>query len=607
MKESMDAFDIFAIVKELKKLENGYVEKIYQKGDEVFIKVRKEGKHDIFIKNGKWICITRYREEAKHPPDFAMALRKHIGRGKITKIEQYDFDRIIIIEIQKERLYRLIIELIPNGNIILVDENWIIMHSLFMQKWRHRTIKAGIQYVFPPSRKNPFELNFEEFKEALKEKDGVRSIVKMGIPGKWAEEICSMAGVDKKTPCTKLNEKQMEKLYNALKNLFLKFEEGKFQPVIVNDDVLPFLISRYEKEEAEEFSSVNEAFDEFYQRFLKEEKEKGSEEKEKLERQLKMQEEAIKAFEEKARKLKEEADAIFMNLDEINKAIREKNYIEKDYPKGIINLVHEGKEMSIEIDLRKNAIENAQEKYEASKKFKEKAKKALMAMEEVRKKIKEASVAEREKKEKKKEKKFWFENYRWFISSHGNVVIAGKDAKSNERVVKKYMKDDDIYVHADVHGAPSCIVKAMDIDGKKIEIDEQTLKEACQFAIAYSKAWKQFGMATAYWVYPQQVSKTPPPGEFLPRGAFIIRGKRNYMRCTMEIGVGEIEIKGARKIMGAPPSAIKKHCQKWIIFEPGEEDKNEVAKKVAKIFDCSIEVVLKTLPPGGLSKKEEKL
>ena len=606
MKESMDAFDIFAVVKELRKLENGYIEKIYQKGDEVFIKVRKEGKHDIFIKNGKWICITKYREEAEHPPDFAMALRKHIGRGKIAKVEQYDFDRIIIIEIQKEKLYRLIIELIPNGNVILVDENWIIMHSLFMQKWRHRTIKAGVQYVFPPSRKNPFELDFEEFKEALKEKDVVRSIVKMGIPGKWAEEICSMAGVDKKTPCNKLDEEQMAKLYNALKNLFSKFEEGRFQPVIVGDDVLPFLISRYDGKNAEKFHSVNEAFDEFYQRFLKE-AEKKSDEKERLERQLKMQEEAIKAFEEKARKMKEEADAIFMHLDEINQAIKEEKYIKKDYPKAIINIVHEGKEMSIEIDLRKNAIENAQEKYEASKKFKEKAKKALMAMEEVRKKIKEASKEEKKKEGEKKGKKFWFENYRWFISSHGNMVIAGKDAKSNEKVVKKYMGEGDIYVHADVHGAPSCIVKAIDIDGKKIEIDEQTLKEACQFAVAYSKAWKQFGMATAYWVYPQQVSRTTRPGEFLPRGAFIIRGKRNYMRCSMEIGIGEIEIKGTRKIMGAPPSAIKKHCKKWIIFEPGEEDKNKVAKEVAKIFNCSTEAVLKALPSGGFSKKEEKL
>jgi len=614
MKESMDAFDVMAIVKELKEIEEGYIEKVYQQDDEVFLKVRKGKKYDVFIKNGKWLCLTKYKETIEHPPDFAMLLRKYIGRGKIRKIEQYDFDRIIIFEIQKERLYKLIVELIPNGNIILVDEDGIIINALKQQKWRHRIIKPREKYIFPPSRKNPFEMDYEEFKQSFKEKDVVRSIVKMGIPGKWAEEICSIAGIDKKTPCEKLEEEQMKKLYDAMKHLFEKFDRGEFEPIIVDEDALPFPISKYDGE-AEKFSSVNEAFDEFYHRFLKKEVEKEKEEdlKEKLERQLKMQEEAIKNFEEKAKKLKEEADAIFSNLEKVNEAMKEKRYIEKNYPKAILNVEHAGKEMAIEIDLRKNAIENAQEKYEASKKFREKAKKALAAMEEVKRKIKEESKKEEKagskkgEKEEKKGKKFWFESYRWFISSHGNLVIGGKDAKSNEKVVKKYMKDDDIYVHADVHGAPSCVVKAADIDGNKLEIDEETLKEACQFAIVYSKAWKQFSIATAYWVYPQQVSKTPPPGEFLPRGAFMIRGKRNYMRCRMEFGIGVTEIKGASKIMGGPPSAIKKHCQKWAVFEPGSEDKNAVAKLLAKSFDVSIEEILKVLPPGNLSKKEEKI
>ncbi|MCD6171063.1 MAG: hypothetical protein J7J36_01395 [Thermoplasmata archaeon] len=59
MKESMDAFDIMAVVNELKEFEGEYIKKIYQKNDEIFIKLKK----DIFIKNGKWICITKHREE----------------------------------------------------------------------------------------------------------------------------------------------------------------------------------------------------------------------------------------------------------------------------------------------------------------------------------------------------------------------------------------------------------------------------------------------------------------------------------------------------------------------------------------------------------------
>ena len=249
MKESMDAFDVMAIVKELKELEEGYIEKVYQQDDEVFLKVRirKGKKYDVFIKNGKWLCLTKYKETIEHPPDFAMLLRKYIGRGKIRKIEQYDFDRIIIFEIQKERLYKLIVELIPNGNIILVDEDGIIINAIKQQKWRHRVIKPREKYIFPPSRKNPFEMDYEEFKQSFKEKDVVRSIVKMGIPGKWAEEICSVAGIDKKTPCEKLEEEQMKKLYDAMKHLFEKFDRGEFEPIIVDEDVLPFPISKKPK------------------------------------------------------------------------------------------------------------------------------------------------------------------------------------------------------------------------------------------------------------------------------------------------------------------------------------------------------------------------
>ncbi len=605
MKESMDAFDIMAAVNELKEFEGEYIKKIYQKNDEIFIKLKK----DIFIKNGKWICITKHREEIERPSTFAMVLRKYLGNGKIKKIYQYDFDRIVIIEVAKERIYRLVIELIPNGNVILVDENDIIINALLQQKWAHRIIKPNMQYVFPPSKKNPFGLSFEGFKEIFKEKDVVRAIVKnLGIGGKWAEEICSIAGIDKKTPVDKLNKKQIKKLYDAMQNILEKFRKNDIQPVIIdNIDVLPFPISKYEKMSVKKFSSMNEALDEFYFNFLsKKSKEEimAMEEKERIIRQINQQEEAIKKFIEMEKKFKKEADAIFSNFEKVDEAIKKRDFIEVNYPKAVIEVNYKNEKLNIEINVNKSAIENAQEKYDASKKLREKIEGARIAIKKSRKMEVEA---DKTKIKKSKEKKFWFENYRWFISSEGNLVIGGKDAKSNEKVVKKYMKDDDIYVHADVHGAASCIVKAVDIEGNKMDIKEKTLMEACQFAVVYSKAWKQFAFASAYWVYPQQVSKRAESGEFIPKGAFIIRGKRNYIKCKMEFGIGIVEIKGIEKVMAAPPEAIKKHAKKWIIFEPGEEDKNSFAKKIANAFEMPIESILSALPSGGFRKKEENI
>ncbi|MCD6513087.1 MAG: NFACT family protein [Thermoplasmata archaeon] len=607
MKDTLDSLDIFVAVKELKELEGGIVDKIYQKDDELFIRIRKNGKNEIFIKNGKWICLSERREGGAHPPPFAMALRKYLSGGRVEEIRQHEFDRIIVINVLKGGRYSLIIELIPNGNIVLVDEHNIILNAMFQQKWSSRIIKAGYGYKFPPSKENPLKIDFDDFKKIFTERDVVRSIVKnLGFAGKWAEEICSMANIDKKMPVSKLNDNHMKKLYDSMKKLLLKLNEP--EPVIVDGiDVLPFPISKYEGMEIKKFESMNKALDEFYFSYLAnitEEEEKFHDERERMKRLIKQQKEGIERFREMAARFREEGEAIFSNYEEVERKIREKEFVRYEHPKAWIEIEHNGKNMQIEIDVRKNAMKNAQDKYNTAKKMEEKMKRAMEAMKKAMKEMDEKKFVKEERKKAKK--RLWFENYRWFITSDGNLVIAGRDAKSNEKVVKKYMKDDDIYIHADIHGAPSCVLKAQDVDGNKKEIREKSIEEACHFAVIYSKAWSQFYVASAYWVYPQQVSKTPPSGEFLPTGAFMIRGKRNYVEAEMKLAIGKIEIKGEEKIMGGPPDAIKKWCREWVILTPGGEDKAKMAKKIAEILNADVEDVIKAMPSGKFSIKEVK-
>jgi hypothetical protein len=160
------------------------------------------------------------------------------------------------------------------------------------------------------------------------------------------------------------------------------------------------------------------------------------------------------------------------------------------------------------------------------------------------------------------------------------------------------LKDGDRYVHADIHGAPSCIVKNKGVSDEVLSISEKTLEEACIFAASFSKAWKQFGEAQAYWVLPEQVSKTPQSGDFLPKGAFIIRGKRNYYRCTLEIAVGEVLVDGARKIMSGPVRAVESRSERFVVLQPGTVKTSSVAKVLARVFGVSSDAVLKVLPPG---------
>ena len=39
------------------------------------------------------------------------------------------------------------------------------------------------------------------------------------------------------------------------------------------------------------------------------------------------------------------------------------------------------------------------------------------------------------------------------------LVLAGRDARQNELLVKRYLRSNDLYVHADVHGASSLVIR----------------------------------------------------------------------------------------------------------------------------------------------------
>ncbi|MBQ7700902.1 MAG: DUF814 domain-containing protein, partial [Candidatus Methanomethylophilaceae archaeon] len=176
----------------------------------------------------------------------------------------------------------------------------------------------------------------------------------------------------------------------------------------------------------------------------------------------------------------------------------------------------------------------------------------------------------------------------------GRLVIAGRDAHTNDNIVKKHLKDEDVYAHADLHGAPSTILK------KGRDAPDTDLREACLFALAQSKGWvAALSDGSAYWVFTDQVSKTPQAGEFVPRGAFIIRGKRNYeYHLNMELAVGEIMYENTRKVMCAPLESMKALSNKYFVIHPGRGKAGKTAALMAKELQVPEEEVSRILPPG---------
>ncbi|MCK4901901.1 MAG: NFACT family protein [Thermoplasmatales archaeon] len=650
MQRQLSSFDIYVIVSDLQELIGSYIDKInHLSRDEILIRVRKretKQKEQIFIRNGELISLTQKQFETPlKPTSFVMALRKYLLNGRIAEITQHEFDRIIKIKIsKKEGVFTLIFEFFSDGNIVLVNPDEKIILPFIRQTWAHRSVKGKESYVPPPSQINPLNLTKEKFSELIKESnaDLVRTLaVNISLSGPIAEEICAQADIDKKLEVKNLNDDDISKTFKALTKFLEIFKSRKFEPVFVKKDgdiidILPFKFESYKDFNFEKTDRLSRGLEKFIEKKKVKKKEESNLEKliGKLNRQLSQQMETVKKLKGEIEIKKFEGDLIYLNYREIEELLKEINKVlnlkEKDdeikrineleivkvfNPKEnllIVNLKDtSSKKSEVKLNFRKTVSENAEKSYDDNKKFRSKLKgaeksisKTKEEIEKVKKREELEKKQEEEKKIVKKEKLFWFERFRWFISSDGNVVVAGKDAKGNEQVVKKYLKEGDRYAHADIQGAPSCIIKNTGIDGKETSVSEKTLEEACIFAAGYSKAWKQFAEAQAYWVLPEQVSKTAQSGEFVPKGAFIIRGKRNYYRCKLELAVGKITIDDVVKIMGGPVDAVKKRADEYIILVPGSMKKNVIAHKLSKAFNISTDQIDRALPPGGVTVVE---
>ncbi len=267
--------------------------------------------------------------------------------------------------------------------------------------------------------------------------------------------------------------------------------------------------------------------------------------------------------------------------------------------------------MIIEIDPKKSLEENASLFFEKAKRFKvkaERAKDALIDIEkkkrEIEKKIEKIKKSEEkeiekimEKREKRLKKK-WFHGYRWFITSNGFLVVAGKDASSNESLIKKHLDSNDLVLHCELIGSPFVVIK----NGKTAS--DMDIRETADFAVTFSRAWKEgiYSYKVAI-INPDQLSKTPNSGEYLSKGAFIIRGKTRSIDGNLNLCLGVKD----KEVMSGPRSAIEKHCEKYVCLIPGKIDKSIIARQLRKKLNVAIEDILRALPAGGFEEKREIL
>jgi len=358
---------------------------------------------------------------------------------------------------------------------------------------------------------------------------------------------------------------------------------------------------------------------------------------EKRERIIAQQEGAIESFEEQAAAERERAELLYANydlVDEVLTTVREAR--EADVPwDDIAAKLEEGAERGIEaaevvvdvdgregtvtvdldgtrvtLDPREGVERNADRLYQEAKRVAEKKEGALAAIEDTREELaavkarRDAWETEDEEEDENEETdrevdwlsrssipirrdEGWYERFRWFHTSDGFLVIGGRNADQNEELVKKYTERGDLFFHTQAHGAPVTILKATGPSeaARDVEIPEGSREEAAQFAVSYSSVWKDGHFSgDVYMVTPDQVSKTPEPGEYVEKGSFVVRGERTYYEDTpVGVAVG-IQVEPQTRVIGGPPSAIETQAATSIRLEPGRYAQNDIAKLLYREF-----------------------
>ena len=644
-KKEFTSFDVAAVVLELQEcIIDSRVNSVYQlDGKTLLLKLHKPDKPELrlVLESGRRLHLTSYvLEKPLTPPAFCMALRKYLRNSRLTSLEQYEFERIVVLSFKTSAgVVRLVLELFGEGNVILVGEDGRILQALSYKRMRDRNILCGEVFVFPPSSgKNPSKIGKEEFRSILKgvgDVEVVRAVARfLGVGGVYAEEALLRAGVDKTKHCDALGEKEIDSISDGLRALLSRVQTRDLEPTIVLDesdsllDVVPFKLKRYEGFRLQSYEGFNEALDEFYARVTAVEKalagvevDRLQREAERLKRIIADQEKVMAEAEAKADRDKRIGDTIYAYsgdfqalLDKfsvgkqmgknwnavVSEVLSEKKaglkpsvFFESLDAKGLTaNVCVEG--LIFGLELQRSLFENAASFYERGKKARQKLEGARAALEDSRRKLAEVekkmhkaeeleqvkpAEAMQELAKHKVKHKEWFEKFRWFVSSDGFLVVAGKDATSNEVLVKKYTEDKDVVFHADIVGAPFVVVKT---EGKKPS--EQCLREAGEFAAAFSRGWREgFGSVDVYWVRPEQLSKGGPSGESVAHGAFVVRGERNWMRGTplrIAVGVAISDRESRARIGGGPVEAVRAKLNAYVVIVPGDVEGKELLNRV---------------------------
>lgn len=658
IKKSMDIIDVYAwTTLHREVLNNCTIDNAYRSKYYWLLKLKCRGESKLLkIEPSQRIHFSQSEPSSKSIDKFTSYLRAHVRGGRISGVSLPWWERIVVFESMKRGgVLRHYIEILPRGVWVITNSENRILYASRFEEFKDRAVKVGLQYTPPPLRGISPLANIEDLLKALLVgKDLVRSVVsEWGLPGYVAEELLLRAGLyrDKNKRPSDVSRSDLERLIEEYRGLLAESIQGR--GYLVRYENTYELYSAFKPRLFEEvyereivLTDFNKAVDVYFTELevYVELEEKRRQLEEALRAQKKRVEEQLKSIEELRREyeeVSEELREIYENYNYVYNvfecvlrvknthgwgALDECGVLHTDQRRGLVCLGLPSRVVCF--DIRKSLEEQIVELEKRRGELSEKIKRAEDVLADMEKSVFRIEEEFKVKIYSKPAPKFWFERYRWTITRNGFLVIAGRDASQNEVIVKKYLSNSDIFLHADIHGAPATVLMS-GARGPSIE----DIFDAAVIAACYSRAWKVgFSYIDVYWVWGNQVSKAPPPGEYLSKGAFMVYGERHYLKVPLVLGVGLRlycdQVYGEYiKVFVGSPQVVKQFSLSYVLITPGDmnldDAKTEITKKLVEsayrktgVVYTGIEESVKNVIPGsprivesgigeGLSRCEE--
>jgi predicted ribosome quality control (RQC) complex YloA/Tae2 family protein len=606
-KDALTSIDLAVVLRELGKLSGCSVRNVYvplrdllvlelRCGDDVLYLVAEAGRR---IHASRHIFTTESLGVARQ-------FREFLDGARLVGVGQLGLERVAVLEFESGgRRLKLYVELLPRGIIALVDGDGRVLAVNRGLKVRDREVRPGTRYVPPPAPTDILRASPEDVVAAARGFSGnlAQFLVRVfGIPPEVVNEV-----LDPRVRTAKVAELGTDvvlKYVDEVREFIRKVLESPRPCLIISSGrpvgFLPFTPSRVaEGLEVVEYKSMNQLVEEYFRELSSHEQKQAElarikEEEARVSKTLEEAESELRRLEEYVAAVSRELELFERNyhvVEEIwgccRRAIKDCGWgclercgpVEGNPSEGSVLIRLPDGELKLLV--YKDLVEQYSELRGRYVHLTEKYGRARAVVEELKRRLDELARHRvlLEALRVRPRRVSWFSRFLWVETSSGFLAIGGRDASQNEVIVRRYLGPRDIFMHADIHGAAVFVILTQ---GR--EVGEGDLHEVATLAASYSKAWKAgLSSVDVFWVYGEQVKLAAPPGQYLPRGSFMVYGQRNYIKgVRLRLGIGVAYYGDSYDIVIGPPELVTSRAAAWVEVVPGGLSVDEVSKEIRR-------------------------